>query len=97
MREMFRLNTDWFMQTLLTRKGRMSMYSGVEMRVPFCDHRLVEYAYNLPWKLKSLHGREKGILREAFSGILPERIAWRKKSPYPHTFCPAYFDRVMTV
>ena len=97
MREMFRLNTDWFMQTLLTRKDRMSMYSGVEMRVPFCDHRLVEYAYNLPWELKSLHGREKGILREAFSDILPERIAWRKKSPYPRTFSPAYFDRVMAL
>ncbi|MCH3971730.1 MAG: asparagine synthase (glutamine-hydrolyzing) [Oscillospiraceae bacterium] len=95
MREMFRLNTDWFMQTLLTRKDRMSMYSGVEMRVPFCDHRLVEYTYNLPWELKSLHGREKGILREAFSDILPERIAWRKKSPYPRTFSPAYAKRVM--
>lgn len=94
MREMFRLNTDWFMQTLLTRKDRMSMYSGVEMRVPFCDHRLVEYAYNLPWRLKSLHGREKGVLREAFSGLLPERIAWRKKSPYPRTFSPVYFARV---
>lgn len=97
MREMFRLNTDWFMQTLLTRKDRMSMYSGVEMRVPFCDHRLVEYAYNLPWELKSLHGREKGILREAFSDLLPERIAWRKKSPYPRTFSPVYFDRVMAL
>ncbi len=95
MREMFRLNTDWFMQTLLTRKDRMSMYSGVEMRVPFCDHRLVEYTYNLPWELKSLHGREKGILRQAFHDILPERIAWRKKSPYPRTFSPAYFSRVM--
>jgi asparagine synthase (glutamine-hydrolysing) len=95
MREMFRLNTDWFMQTLLTRKDRMSMYSGVEMRVPFCDHRLVEYTYNLPWELKSLHGREKGILREAFSDMLPQRIAWRKKSPYPRTFSPAYSQRVM--
>lgn len=94
MREMFRLNTDWFMQTLLTRKDRMSMYSGVEMRVPFCDHRLVEYAYNLPWELKSLRGREKGILRAAFSDCLPERIVWRKKSPYPRTFSPVYFARV---
>lgn len=97
MRQMFRLNTDWFMQTLLARKDRMSMYSGVEMRVPFCDHRLVEYAYNLPWELKSLHGREKGILREAFADVLPARIAWRKKSPYPRTFSPVYFQRVLTL
>ena len=94
MREMFRLNTDWFMQTLLTRKDRMSMYWGLEMRVPFCDHRLVEYAYNMPWAYKNLHGREKGVLREAFQDLLPARITWRKKSPYPRTFSPAYFARV---
>lgn len=94
MREMFRLNTDWFMQTLLTRKDRMSMYWGLEMRVPFCDHRLVEYAYNMPWAYKNLHGREKGVLREAFQDLLPERITWRKKSPYPRTFSPVYFARV---
>ena len=66
MREMFKLNLDWFMQTLLDRKDRMSMYSGLEVRVPFCDYRIVEYAYNMPWKLKSLNNREKGIVRKAF-------------------------------
>lgn len=60
MREMFVLNLDWFMATLLDRKDRMSMYSGLEVRVPFCDHRIVEYAYNMPWDFKSLEGREKG-------------------------------------
>lgn len=55
---MFVLNLDWFMATLLDRKDRMSMYSGLEVRVPFCDHRIVEYAYNMPWDFKSLEGRE---------------------------------------
>ncbi len=90
MREMFVLNLDWFMATLLDRKDRMSMYSGLEVRVPFCDHRIVEYAYNMPWDFKALGGREKGILRKAFEADLPEEIVWRKKSPYPKTFHPAY-------
>lgn len=89
-REMFLLNLRWFMATLLDRKDRMSMYSGLEVRVPFCDHRIVEYAYNMPWELKSWEGREKGILRKAFETDLPEEIVWRKKSPYPKTFHPAY-------
>lgn len=91
MREMFMLNFNWFMQTLLDRKDRCSMYSGLEIRVPFCDYRIVQYAYNLPWELKSLEGREKGLVRTAFSDILPKEIAWRKKSPYPKTFNPIYY------
>lgn len=90
MREMFVLNLDWFMATLLDRKDRMSMYSGLEVRVPFCDHRIVEYAYNMPWAFKALDGREKGIVRRAFAGELPEEIVQRKKSPYPKTFHPVY-------
>ena len=90
MREMFVLNLDWFMATLLDRKDRMSMHSGLEVRVPFCDHRIVEYAYNMPWAFKALDGREKGIVRRAFAGELPEEIVQRKKSPYPKTFHPVY-------
>lgn len=90
MREMFVLNLDWFMATLLDRKDRMSMYSGLEVRVPFCDHRIVEYAYNMPWDFKSLEGREKGIMRRAFADELPKEIVYRKKSPYPKTFHPVY-------
>ena len=90
MREMFVLNLDWFMATLLDRKDRMSMYSGLEVRVPFCDHRIVEYAYNMPWAFKSLDGREKGIVRRAFADELPKDIVFRKKSPYPKTFHPVY-------
>jgi len=88
------LNLNWFMQTLLDRKDRMSMYSGLEVRVPFCDHRLVEYAYNMPWHIKSLNGREKGIVREAMKGILPDEIISRKKSPYPKTHNPKYLKAV---
>jgi asparagine synthase (glutamine-hydrolysing) len=94
MRQMFMLNLNWFMQTLLDRKDRMSMYSGLEVRVPFCDHRLVEYAYNMPWNIKSLNGREKGIAREAMKGILPDEIISRKKSPYPKTHNPKYLNAV---
>lgn len=94
MREMFVLNLNWFMQTLLARKDVMSMESSLEVRVPFCDYRLVEYAYNMPWEIKALDGREKGILRKAFENDLPNEIAWRKKSPYPKTHNPVYFDCV---
>ena len=90
MREMFTLNYYWFMQCLLERKDRCSMYHGLEVRVPFCDKRIVEYAYNMPWELKAYGGREKGIVRKAFEDILPAEIAWRKKSPYPKTHNPEY-------
>lgn len=94
MREMFVLNMDWFMQTLLVRKDVMSMESSLEVRVPFCDYRIVEYAYNMPWSIKSLGGREKGILRKAFENELPDIITRRKKSPYPKTFNPIYTEQV---
>lgn len=76
------------------RKDRMSMYSGLEVRVPFCDYRIVEYAYNMPWEIKACQGREKGILREAMKGILPNSIVHRKKSPYPKTHNPVYMGLV---
>lgn len=94
MREMFMLNFNWFMQNLLDRKDRCSMYNGLEVRVPFCDYRIVSYAYNMPWEYKALNGREKGIVRKAFSDLLPETITWRKKSPYPKTHNPLYFKLV---
>lgn len=90
MREMFALNYYWFMQCLLERKDRCSMWSGLEVRVPFCDARIVDYAYNMPWKLKAYSGREKGIIRKAFEDILPKEIVYRKKSPYPKTHHPVY-------
>ena len=90
MKEMVYLNMNWFMQTLLDRKDRMSMYSGLEVRVPFCDWRIAEYLYSVPWELKDLFGREKGLLRAAVEGILPPEVLYRKKSPYPKTHNPAY-------
>ncbi len=94
MRQMMRLNTDWFMQTLLDRKDRMSMYSALEVRVPFCDYRIAEYLYSVPWALKDYKHFEKGLLRQAMEGYLPAEILWRKKSPYPKTHNPAYLHAV---
>ncbi|MDO5547268.1 MAG: asparagine synthase (glutamine-hydrolyzing) [Eubacteriales bacterium] len=93
-REMTQLNFQWFMQTLLDRKDRMSMYSGLEVRVPFCDHRIAEYLYHVPWQWKDLNGVEKGLLREAAQGWLPDEVRLRKKSPYPKTHNPAYLKAV---
>ena len=94
MKEMVNLNFRWFMQTLLDRKDRMSMYSGLEVRVPFCDYRIAEYLYAVPWEYKDHLGREKGLLRKSMEGILPEEVLYRKKSPYPKTFDPRYFGMV---
>ena len=66
------------------------MSASLEVRVPFCDYRIVDYAYNMPWRYKSYQGREKGIIRKAFENILPYDICWRKKSPYPKTHNPIY-------
>jgi asparagine synthase (glutamine-hydrolysing) len=93
-RELFYLNLTRWMPTLLDRKDRMSMASGLELRVPFCDHRIVEYVWNIPWKMKYFKDREKGLLRHALEGMLPEDVLWRKKSPYPKTHNPAYIEAV---
>ena len=93
-RRLMRLNMDWFMQTLLDRKDRMSMWSALEVRVPFCDWRIAEYLYNVPPALRDLGGQEKGLLRAAMAGWLPEEVAHRKKSPYPKTVHPVYLALV---
>ncbi|MBC8079722.1 MAG: asparagine synthase (glutamine-hydrolyzing) [Gorillibacterium sp.] len=90
MREMSYLNITRFMPTLLDRKDRMSMAAGLEVRVPFCDHRLVDYVWNVPWEVKTAGEREKGILRKALTGVLPDDVLYRKKSPYPKTHNPSY-------
>lgn len=94
MKEMMKLNLDWFMQTLLDRKDRMSMYNALEVRVPFCDYRIAEYLYSVPWEYKDYKSVEKGLLRCAVDGILPDKVLWRKKSPYPKTHNPEYFKIV---
>ena len=93
-REIFYLNITWFMSTLLDRKDRMSMVNGLEVRVPFCDHRLVQYVWNIPWELKMVEDREKGLLRKAMEQTLPQDVLWRKKSPYPKTHNPSYMSAV---
>ena len=93
-RKISHLTLNWFMQTLLDRSDRMAMYNGFELRVPFCDYRLAEYMWNIPWEMKALHGREKGLLRYIMKDILPEEIVERKKSPYPKTWNPTYLKAV---
>ena len=84
------LSVNYFMTSLLERKDRMSMASGVEVRVPFADHRILEYVYNVPWKIKFENGVEKALLRNAMKDFLPDKILHRKKSPYPKTHNPEY-------
>lgn len=93
-REMFYLNMTWFMATLLNRKDRMSMANGLEIRVPYCDHRLVEFAWNIPWEMKACNGQPKGILRKALTGVLPGEVLARRKSPYPKIHNPSYLGLV---
>lgn len=83
--------------SLRERKDRMSMASGVEVRVPFADHRLLEYVYNVPWKIKFKNKVEKSLLREAMSDYLPGKILYRKKSPYPKTHNPEYENLVVNM
>ncbi len=94
MREILHLNITRFLPTLLDRKDRMSMASGLEVRVPFCDHRLVEYVFNIPWSIKMLKGQRKGVLREALRGVLPDDVVDRPKSPYPSTPDPRFLQAV---
>lgn len=93
-RELFYLNMNWFMTALLDRKDRMSMGASLEVRVPFADHRLVQYVWNIPWKIKMLGNREKGVLRAALKGLLPDEVLYRKKSPFPKTYHPKYTEAV---
>lgn len=93
-RKISHLTLNWFMQTLLDRSDKMGMYNGFEIRVPFCDYRLAEYVWNIPWEMKALKGREKGLLRYIMKDILPSEIVDRKKSPYPKTWNPTYLNTV---
>lgn len=88
--QLFYLNNQFFMQTLLERNDRMSMGAGVEVRVPFADHTIIEYVWNIPWEMKNSGAMEKGILRQAFREVLPKEVVERKKNPYPKTYHPLY-------
>lgn len=88
------LSVNYFMTSLLERKDRMSMYSGLEVRVPFSDHRILEFVYNVPWSIKFENNTEKALLRNAMKDSLPSKILYRKKSPYPKTHNPEYEEKV---
>ncbi|GAB3579623.1 asparagine synthase (glutamine-hydrolyzing) [Amycolatopsis endophytica] len=90
MRTSSHLHITRLVRAMLDRKDRMSMAVGLEVRVPFADHRLVEYVYNTPWALKMVDGREKGLLRQAVAGLLPRSVTERVKSPYPSTQDTSY-------
>ncbi|HKM04827.1 MAG TPA: asparagine synthase (glutamine-hydrolyzing) [Lachnospiraceae bacterium] len=89
-REISYLNLRWFMQTLLDRTDRTSMFCGLEARVPFADHRIIEYLFNVPWEMKAKDGVVKNLLRNSCKGLLPDEILFRRKSPYPKTYDPHY-------
>ncbi len=89
-RELSFLNLKWFMQTLLNRMDRASMFYGLEARVPFADYRIVEYVFNVPWEIKCHKGLIKGLLRSSAEPFLPNEILYRKKSPYPKTYNPEF-------
>ena len=88
------LTMNYFMQTLIDRSDRMCSHNNLNIVVPFCDKKIAEYMWNVPWEMKALGGREKGLLRYAYKDILPEEIVYRKKSPYPKTFNPSYMLKV---
>ena len=96
-RKISHLTLNWFMQTLLDRSDRMAMYNGFELRVPFCDYRLAQYVWSIPWEIKALNGREKGLLRYVARDFLPDEIIDRKKSPYPKTHNPTYLYKVKSM
>ncbi|MFI1074903.1 asparagine synthase (glutamine-hydrolyzing) [Streptomyces puniciscabiei] len=89
-REMQHLSLTRWLRQLLHRKDRLSMARGLEVRVPYCDHRLVEYAFATPWALKSFDGREKSLLRAAGAGLAPDSVLYRPKNHYPATHHPDY-------
>ncbi len=91
------LSVNYFMTSLLQRKDRMSMANGVEVRVPFADHRIFEFVFNVPWEYKRENGVEKSLLRNSMVDYLPDKILWRKKSPYPKTHNPKYMEAVLSL
>ena len=93
-KRLFYINMTHFMQALLERKDRMTMYSTLEARVPFADTKLVEYLWNLPFEYKYNNNTEKYLLREAFNGVIPDEVLYRKKNPYPKTHHPKFLELV---
>ncbi|KNB50663.1 asparagine synthase (glutamine-hydrolyzing) [Streptomyces caatingaensis] len=89
-RELFHLNLTRWLTLMLDFKDRMSMRTGLEVRVPFCDHRLVGYLWNVPWHFKTPDGRVKGLLCDAMAGAVPEEVLRRRKTSFPVNVHPGY-------
>lgn len=96
MREVVHLHLTRFLPMLLDRKDRMSMATGLEVRVPFCDHELIQYVFNTPWSMKTFDGQEKSLLRAAATGLLPDAVRTRPKNPYPTIQDPQYTATLRT-
>ena len=90
LQQLYYLCLQLFMPVLVTRNNTMPQYSGTNVLSPFCDASLMNYAFNIPWEMKFLYGREKGILRKAVSDLVPTQILTRKKSPFPKTYHPQF-------
>lgn len=82
------------LRVLLDRKDRLSMAAGLEVRVPYCDHRLVEYVFAAPWSHLTFDGREKSLLRAASGQLLPPAVKGRVKTAYPVLRTAATADRL---
>lgn len=93
-KQLVHLNFKWFMQTLIDRGDRMGAYCGLDIRMPFCDYRIAQYLYSVPWYYKDFKGQEKGLLRHCMEGVLPQSVLYRKKSPFPKTYDPRYLEIV---
>ena len=93
-REVAHLALTRFLPVLLDRKDRTSMAVGVEVRVPFCDHRLVEYVWNVPWSMRHPGGETKGLLRESVADLLPPTLLHRPKAMFPAVADPGYDQQV---
>ena len=96
-KQLVNLNIKWFMQNLLERQNKMSAHAELKIRAPYCDYRIFEYLYKIPWEYKNYNGFEKGLLRVAMRDYLPEEVLWRKKSPYPKTHNPEYLNIVSKI
>lgn len=93
-REIAYLYLTRFVPALLDNKDRLSMRNGLEVRVPFCDHRLVQYVFNVPWDIKNAGGRPKGLLREATKDCLPRAIYERRKTGFPALTDPVFEEEI---
>jgi len=94
MRELVYLNLTRFLPMRLDRQDRMGKTVGFEVRVPYCDYRLVEYVWNIPWEMKTVGNIEKGILRQTFADVLPDDVRNRRKSGFPSSQNPSYLQAV---